>query len=438
MTFGFISAWLLVAAIGLSPRFTAGMIPGGKSLDIRVEDVLLAILLPIALTGWMVHPGQGRRWHQAERLFIAWIVIAGAGVILNALVSDLDIVRGVFFFLKDVEYLCFFVFVAHNVRTRKDVERLVRLMLWVTAVHSAWIAIEVVLGLRWTAWYGPTIFTEPTGPLPSGGFMLLMLLLGLNLWIYRDASLLRRLVPAVFAVAPVLGVWTSGSRASLMGLVTGVVAVALLFALKRGASPRGVGLAAIAAAIFVATSPTLLDSLESTQLGSRRLLNVSEYAYEMNADVSSSRVHIWEGETDAMLERPFSLVLGFGKSYQLTGESHSQYINVLKETGIVGFLVFSGLILVVWRHAWSAFFAAEDGLAVGVHATVLSATVALAFVGITNEVLMVAKVAAPYWVLVGLSIGIDAAGIGPVARLPLAEPAGRAPLPAWRPSVLAR
>ena len=67
---------LLAAAIGLSPSFSAGMLEGGRVIEIRVEDILIVILGLVWLSNFLI---SGRKKVEKPPLFLPILAWLGIG-----------------------------------------------------------------------------------------------------------------------------------------------------------------------------------------------------------------------------------------------------------------------------------------------------------------------------------------------------------------------
>ena len=99
---------LLAAAIALSPSFSAGNLPNGKVIEIRLEDVLILVFGLVWLADFLV---SGRRKIEKPPLLLpilAWLGIGFISVLTNWIFGNLAIVRSFFYFLKEVEFFVFY------------------------------------------------------------------------------------------------------------------------------------------------------------------------------------------------------------------------------------------------------------------------------------------------------------------------------------------
>ena len=95
---------ILAAAIGLSPSFSAGEIAGGRVVEIRAEDILIVILGLVWIANFLI---SGRKKIEKPPLLLPILVWLGIGffsLLTNWIFGNLDISRGFFYFLKEIEF----------------------------------------------------------------------------------------------------------------------------------------------------------------------------------------------------------------------------------------------------------------------------------------------------------------------------------------------
>lgn len=137
-----------------------------------------------------------------------------------------------------------------------------------------------------------------------------------------------------------IGLFTTGSRGSIIGLTTLVAISILLLAYRGQTSLKTIGVitggSILAPIAVLAYNPNLVDRLT----GSR------------NVEI---RLAMWEVAADLFFENPI-MGIGFGqlsealREYAGVGiDPHNIYVLITVETGAVGSIVFFGLILLVLR-----------------------------------------------------------------------------------------
>ncbi len=169
----------------------------------------------------------------------------------------------------------------------------------------------------------------------------------------KQSKLFRGPSIAIFTVLGCLALVASGTRGSLIGLAAGLLTVVLFLMLKRTLMTRKAGMALAAVLILLLVGSIVL---------------MAPRLAEMTATDSGTvqvRKLIWSGTLDMIFARPLT---GWGPGsfqiafpgfrspfYHMLGVSHntlhahSEYLEVLSDTGIVGALLWLALIVLLVR-----------------------------------------------------------------------------------------
>ncbi len=401
-----LSLILLALAIGFSPSFSAGVIEGGRVLEIRVEDILLIILGLIWISSFLI---SGKIKIEKPPLFfpiLAWVGINFFSVLTNWTFANLSYSQGFFFFLKDVEFFFLYFYVFYHIKNYDQIKFIIKTWIFIGLVHIGWILYEITTGARLTYYYGPTPFIEPEGPLPAGGFFLMIFIFFLNIFLFhylnQRSSKLKKGLLFLVVMSPALGVISSGSRVSFFGFIFALILIFFLYFIKKGISNSF--LMVLLIAVFVAGISVLVFS-EIPSLN--RLIDPDVLLFELSTKQYSTRLSIWKNQIMKISERPLLLFFGFGKSFLLAGQqSHSQYLKNLVETGIIGSLIFLFLIFVILKKSFEGFRSRKDSLARGLSAGLFVATLTMLLLSIAGEAFMVVKPNEVYWFFAALTMTV--------------------------------
>jgi len=395
--------FLLATAIALSPSFSAGQIEGGRVIEIRVEDFLIVILGLVWIANFLI--SGKKKVEKPPLLFpiLAWLGIGFFSVLTNWIFGNIGISRGFFFFLKEVEFFFLYFYLFYHLRSFDSVKFIIKAWIFLGLINISWIVYQIVSGLRITYYYGPMPFMEP-GPFPAGGFFLIIFIFFLNILLYYYFSLniskFKKGVVAMAAVSPAVGVFCSGSRASFFGLILALILTFFLYSLKKGFFKTF--LIVIIFSIFISGILVL-----SQQPVAERFLNIEDIFWNLNTENPASRTSIWIYQLSEASERPLFLLFGFGKSVVLLekkGESHSQYVRNIIETGIIGFLIFLILMFAIIKKSWHEFSKGKDSLLMGLSSGLFIATLAMLFISILAEAFIVVKISEAYWFFAALTM----------------------------------
>ena len=184
-----------------------------------------------------------------------------------------------------------------------------------TGVNAVDLALILILGLP-LAWY---LFSMPR----SG----------------KNAALFIRLINLAYIPAAIFAILLTGSRTSLFAIIP--FAIYIFGSRRLSFSLRAVIFVVLLIAILVSL-PYLPQSVTSRL--STTIASVS------SADLGG-RVSIWRAARDVLANHPF-LGSGSGTMVSIIGSaSHNTFISVIAETGVIGFLLFSLILLIVFYRA---------------------------------------------------------------------------------------
>lgn len=399
---------LLSTAIAFSPRFSFGTIASGKALDIRLEDIILLALLVLSASFFLLSKKTTVSKPPLFTLVVGWIGISLFSILINLSLENIDVSAGFFYLLKEIEFFGIYFYTYYHIRNIQEAKVLLWAWIVFAFVNALWIFIQIVGDLKITYYYGPTMFAEPQGPSLSGGFFLIMFFFLGSLYLYylhRIPGIHKKIILAVATLLPAIGVISSGSRSAFLGFVVALAVAFFLYISKQYKEGR-IRLALRTLGISIAISLIGLLLLPSIP-GTARFFNADKLSFELHTDNAASRLSIWTGQIQGLLNKPTYLLFGYGKSYILEKQQpHNQYLQTLVDTGIVGSLIFLFIIATILKKCFRAFYHSKDALSVGVSAGMIAVTGALATMAMGAEVLRVAKIAEPYWFFAALTLAM--------------------------------
>ena len=399
------SVIILAAAIALSPSFSAGRIEGGRVIEIRVEDILIVILGLVWIINFLI---SGRKKIEKPPLFfpiLAWLGIGFFSVLTNWIFANITFSRGFFFFLKEIEFFLLYFYLFYHIKTIDSAKFIVRTWIFLGFLNIGWIIYEMITGLKLTYYYGPTPLIEPEGPLPAGGFFLMIFIFIFNILLYYYLNLkisnFKKGALTIATICPAIGVFSSGSRASFLGFILALILTFLFYSLKKGFLKSFL---IIFFVLFLISSIFIFSKKPVAE----RYLNPEDIFWNLNPENPVSRTSIWLSQLSEASKHPWFLLFGFGKSAVLAEkigeESHSQYVRNLIETGIIGLLVFLFLMFIILKKSWQGFSRGKNPLLIGLSSGLFVATLTLLFISISAEAFIVVKISEVYWFFTALTM----------------------------------
>jgi len=414
---------IILLSMLLSPEIVVGGVGGvsigkpetkGDLLVLRVEDLILSAvaLAWLARTAIFKELGLIRRTPLNAPIFFytASLILA---TLLGVLFGNVRPIRGFFYTLKYLEFFVVYFITTTQIRSERQLLRLVRTALLTCAISAALGILSIPYGDRVSAPFEGK-YGEPN---TFGGYLVLLLAIILGTALTRDTALtrLRWLTFAGLVTVPLL---FTLSRTSWMA------AVPMLLTLLALSQRRLLLL--IPLTVGIALSPLLLPQSV-----------IDRYNYTFNASVdrgdirvagarldtsTSARIESWMAGLGAWAKRPF---LGYGVAG--FGFLDAQYFRILVETGLVGLAAFLWLLVCILKTAWKILRevrgSPREGLALGF----LAGTVAMIFHGIGANTFIIVRIMEPFWFLAGIIVALRPIAAGGDDSVAQAKPAPSAP-----------
>jgi len=394
---------LLISAIALSPSFSAGEIARGRVIEIRVEDILIIILGLVWIANFFIS-GRGKIEKPPLLLpILAWLGIGFISVLTNLIFGNLEVSRGFFYFLKEIEYFFIYFYLFYHIRSFDSAKFIIKFWIFLGALNVAYVIYQIATGsLRGEQ--GPAAISE-WGVFPTGGFFLLLFIFFFNIFLYYFLNLnisnIKKGILAVMTISPVIGVFGTASRTNFFALIVSIFLTLLfLFAIKKRFKLIFVSISILIliASIFIFASKELhLDRVT-------RITTLTEFihTYETGRVIFTMDVieEALRGGSRTLL-LPF---IGYGKGY--VGEAHSQYARNFVETGIVGSIIFLILIFAIIKKAWLGFLRSQDAFSTGIASGLLVATLTMLFMSLAVEVFLSVKPSEVYWSFAAITMAV--------------------------------
>ncbi|GAG71502.1 unnamed protein product, partial [marine sediment metagenome] len=107
---------LLIIAIAFSPSFSAGVIEGGRVVEIRVEDVLIVIFGLAWIASFLISKKEKIKKPPLLLPILAWLGIGFFSILINLIFTNIGISRGFFYFLKEIEFFFLYFFIFYHIK----------------------------------------------------------------------------------------------------------------------------------------------------------------------------------------------------------------------------------------------------------------------------------------------------------------------------------
>ncbi len=406
---------VLALTIGLTPRFPIGTIRGlERVIDIRGEDIWILILFFF----WMAAILKSRQGKMEKPpLLLPILFWLGAGflsLLINLLLGNLNIVRGAFYFAKELQLFFVYFFTFFHLRNLLALNTLIRAWLLVGLANIAWVLMQLfVIGRRGE--YGTSALNE-WGVFPTGAFFLLLFIFLFNWWLYsfwrKGISLKKEYLHLVAILTIIAGILGALSKTVLVGLFFALAVSMLFYILKEKTLKAVIASFWLFILVISFTFFVYFALILPNLAGAERLMEILSPS-DLLPDTQRTRfavsaLQLQEAIRHTLIQetiqRPLIYVFGYGKGAILLGpESHNHYLRNFIETGIVGSIAFLVLMAAILNIAWKGFKRNED-LTAGLGAGLIVTTLTMLFMSIVVDAFIVVKANMTYWFFAGLTM----------------------------------
>jgi O-antigen ligase len=333
---------------------------GGFNTDLRVYDIIILLVVFYYFAN-STFTGELRMLFGSTEWFHRWLKFLGVMTILSILIAVMY--SGTSFLLPSlirvyrfIAYLFvpFLVFCA--VRTKSDYLFLFKLFFGLCAFVGI-IGFAQGMGVLETFWpeYWVQMYSEMRAPVATlsphhkhiGVIMLVAVCLGIGYLQFTPNVILKVMIAIICLIMFTVPLF-AGTRTYLLGFA-GVIPAILL--VGRGKSVLPIALIIVGAAIFLNYSNTDIVEKVEAKFDERVTSRIEKLGYE---GVYRERTFIYLDILRTLKERPYLFFTGTG--YQnihnfigATG-AHNNFLQVLMELGILGFIVFMLFISSTWKN----------------------------------------------------------------------------------------
>ena len=273
------------------------------------------------------------------------------------------------------------------------------------SINVLYVLYQMISGFR-KGEYGTAAIGE-WGVFPTGAFFLLLFIFLLNVFLYYflqlNTSVFKKIGLGLLVFSIILGIFGSASKTVFAALVFALFLTFFLFFLRK-ISLKTVLIFILLVVFTVSVFPLVLKTIPDVERISSMISTFSLEVFWEHYKLSrldDAIKPMFQASLEASAHLPF---FGLGKGY--VGEAHNQYLRNFIETGIIGSLIFLVLIFAIIRKSWQGFSKSTDGLAVGLSAGLLVATLSLLFISFATDPFIVVKPSSVYWFFAGITMAV--------------------------------
>ena len=381
---------ILIFSMLLSPEFLLGGV-SGRSVVLRADDVFLLVIF----FGWLAKMAINKdlgllKATPLNRPLLAYVLICIVSSGFGVLQGTNNPKQSFFYLLKYAEYFLLFFMVTNSIHRKGQVRRFTYLM-FVTCVLVSIYALAV---------YSPTVratapFEGRTGePNTLAGYLIVIISMAIGIFIYSPSTRQKLMLGGFIGFLAVPFTLTL-SRSGWLSFVPAYLTFIILSGRKKV-------LLVLVLVLLLATGPLFFPK-EVVQR--YRTIVPSDRKYtvmsgQLPIDESAwLRVKSYENSIAIWAKYP---ILGLGVP---GGGSVSdvQYSRVLREVGIVGFLIFIWMLFALFRVGIRTFKDPRlDDFGRGISLGFICALAGLVVMGVGTEVFIIIRIMEPFWFLAAM------------------------------------
>lgn len=381
---------ILIFSMLLSPELQIAQVPA-RAVVVRIDDILIIVVF----FSWLAKMAINKELGLLKRtplnpLIITYILVCIFSTGIGILTGHIQPVKSFFYILKYIEYFMLFFLVINNIRDKKQIKTLVIVFL-ITCVLTSTYALATV-----------RIIGRATGPFEGvagepntlGGYLVLLFAIVAGIFLYSPS---RRWLfwcgGLIFLIF--LALIQTLSRGSYLAFIFMYLTLTILTRRRRLLL---IGILILSIIILPFIVPTkVVNRIKGTftlgevyePLGRRIVLDKS----------TAMRIESWENTFKKWTRRPF---LGYGASG--VGLVDTQFPRVLGETGIIGFLVFTLLLITIFRSSFYTFNNIEDDWSRGLSLGFLAGFIGLLVHSFAADTFIIVRIMEPFWFLTAMVV----------------------------------
>lgn len=390
--------YTLIFSMLLSPEFGSRTTEGG-GITVRLEDLLLPLIGFSWFARTAVYKNLGLlKKTPLNRPIFYYILACVVSTILGMMFGKVQIVKGFFFVLKYVEYFIVYFMTVNYVNDRKQLRNLVIAIIIVFVIVCLSSIAQIPQGERITAPF------EGEGGEPNtlGGYLLLVLsiVVGIVLNTDKEDSFKYKILLVGMSLLSLIPILFCQSRGTWLAILPWFLTIWVIS--KKKALLGG------ALAVLIAISPAVMPKsvkdrfLYTFEKQEGWAADYQEQVGGVTLDTSTSeRVSSMKKAWEAYWEHP---IFGFG----ITGWRFldAQYLKLLVETGLVGFVAFGFLLYTVLKESWKGFRRTNDKFYKGISMGFFAGVIAMLTHGLSTNTFIIVRMMEPFWFLMAIVVAI--------------------------------
>jgi O-antigen ligase len=373
---------ILIFSMLLSPEITLARVPG-RDVVIRAEDILLAVITFSWLAKMAINKGLAIFVKTPLNKIIGlYLFFCYVSTFWGMALGYVGLEKGFFYLLRYTEYFLLFILVANQIHSRKQIRFFLATFFIVCAIVSVIGILQIPSGQRVTAPFEG----EVGEPNTFGGYLLFILCIAIGIYLHNVSP---RLKMAMFALSALIifPFFYTLSRASYSAMIFSFLAFVVLS--KKKVALVSVMMTLILAGILLKPEAIFSRVKYTFQEQQSNLARIGNIYLDSS---SSERIFSWR---EGFLSWKKNPLLGRG----VTGFHFidGQYILVLAEQGILGFLAFLWLLWIILKQSLNVLRKTKDELFKGITLGFITGFIGLMIHAVTANTFIIVRIMEPFW-----------------------------------------
>jgi len=383
---------ILIFSMLLSPELQIGGIRG-RTVVLRVDDILLLTVF----FGWLAKMAVNKelgllKSTPLNQPIIAYVFICLIATASGVLQGHSNPKESIFYLLKYFEYFLLYFMVVNNIKNMKQAKLFVFFIFLTCFLVSA-------NACRFSFSSGQRASAPFEGPFGAAntfaGYLLLMMAVIIGFVLYSSQK--QQFVLLGLLAIVVWSLLRTMSRGAWLGLLP-VITTLIILTKKR----KLVLLATVV--VLAILSPILLPDAVQKRVRSTFMpgQHYTMFGKRMAfAQSGAIRIEAWKRSLKKWYKRP---LLGYGvPGFGVVGDN--QYVRVLREVGIIGFVIFTWLMVMIFRVGIDTFKACSgNNFAQGLSLGFIAGFTGLLTQALTAETFIIIRIMEPFWFLAAIVV----------------------------------
>jgi O-antigen ligase len=373
---------ILIFSMLLSPEITLARVPG-RDVVIRAEDILLAVITLSWLAKMAINKGLAifvkTPLNKSIGLYLFFCYVS---TFWGIALGNVGLEKGFFYLLRYTEYFLLFILVANQIHSRKQIRFFLATFFIVCAIVSVIGILQIPSGERVTAPFEGAVGEPNT----FGGYLLFILCIAIGIYLHNVSPRLKMAMLALSALI-IFPFFYTLSRASYSAMIFSFLAFVVLS--KKKVALVAVMMTLILAGILLKPEAIFSRVKYTFQEQQSNLARIGNIYLDSS---SSERIFSWR---EGFLSWKKNPLLGRG----VTGFHFidGQYILVLAEQGILGFLAFLWLLWIILKQSLNVLRKTKDELFKGITLGFITGFIGLMIHAVTANTFIIVRIMEPFW-----------------------------------------